>query len=174
MVFCPHLQSKHTDPGTSPARLDAAPSRPQPEGFVRRPQRGEHPGEPSESPSWARCPQHRPPHKTSGHFQPSRCVRGFLGTGVRGEFGLRSRAVTGADAPKHRASPSRAVAAAGTGHGRGAEAPSAAGATRGDPRPGLGPPRLALRCATQQARVGNDIIAPNVCSVCWDFTGDDK
>lgn len=32
----------------------------------------------------------------------------------------------------------------------------------------------ALRCATRQARVGNDTVVPNVCSVCWDFTGDDK
>lgn len=54
---------------------------------------------------------------------------------------------------------------------------------RGQARPGRGqshPPRLlpSLRCPRaalrHAAQLGNSIVVPSVCSVCWDFTGDDK
>lgn len=89
MVFCSHLQSKHMDSGTSPARLDAAPSCQQPKGFVHRPHGGKRPGyssaAPSESSSWA-ClsPSTTFPIKSWGRFSAlSLCLQVSWDQGTR-------------------------------------------------------------------------------------------
>ena len=186
MVFRSHLQSKHTDSGTSPARLDAAPSCRQPEGFVRRPHGGKHPGHDSAVPSVGTpVTQHHLPRKASGQiFSPLTASACFVGPGYKDSVCYAperwpEQTLQSAEPPcrEQRLLRGRGKAR----HSCRAEAPSASGATR-DPRPGLGQsPRLAcslhpsaLCYTTQQARLGNDIIVPNVYSVCWDFTGDDK
>lgn len=175
------------DSGTSPARLDAAPSCRQPEGFAHRPHRGKRRGHgnsaPSEGSSGARLsPSTTFPVKPRGRSSAlSPCRRVSWDQGTRRTCGTRSRAVIGTRRSK---APSLPDESRGCGDmaKRGTEAPSARGTTRGDPRPGPDQPPQparslhpsASRCATQRVRLSNDIIVPNVYRVCWDFTGDDK
>lgn len=119
-----------------------------------------------------------PSHRTSGQIFSLLSVSvGFLGRGYKDntcytpeqmpqstETPCRERRVLRGCSKARDSCGAEACPASGASE----EPPTGAGLC---PRPARCPHPSTLRYATQQARLGNGIIVPNVCSLCWGFTG---